>query len=95
MSGKGLGQGTQNVLGFLPEAHTDFIFGVITEEWGLLGGVGLLGLYGALMFVLYRIARDQRELRGRLIVVGVAGHGDGARRRERGHGHGAWRRSRG
>ncbi len=52
--GKGFGQGTQSQLGFLPEAHTDFIFAAFIEEWGLL--MGLL-LIIAFFFVVYRIIR--------------------------------------
>lgn len=50
--GKGLGEGTQSQLKFLPEAHTDFIFAVIAEEWGFLGVVVLFLLFG---FALYRV----------------------------------------
>jgi rod shape determining protein RodA len=52
--GKGLGKGTQSQLKFLPEAHNDFIFAVIAEEWGFLGVVGLFSLFG---FLFYRILR--------------------------------------
>ncbi|MGX9419025.1 rod shape-determining protein RodA [Vibrio sp. RC27] len=45
ISGKGWLLGTQSQLEFLPERHTDFIFAVIAEEWGLIGIVGLLSLY--------------------------------------------------
>ena len=40
--GKGWGQGTQTQLEFIPERHTDFIFAVVSEEWGLLGNLALL-----------------------------------------------------
>ncbi len=43
--GKGFLAGTQNQFNFLPERHTDFIFTVIAEEWGLLGSLGLLLIY--------------------------------------------------
>ncbi|PSW09772.1 rod shape-determining protein RodA [Photobacterium sanctipauli] len=45
LSGKGWMQGTQSQLEFLPERHTDFIFAVIAEEWGLVGVVCLLAIY--------------------------------------------------
>src|SRR2546426_587189 len=43
--GKGFLQGTQNHLNFLPEQHTDFIFSVFAEEWGLVGAMVLMVLY--------------------------------------------------
>ncbi|MCG7499470.1 peptidoglycan glycosyltransferase MrdB [Vibrio sp. Of7-15] len=49
--GKGWLQGTQSQLEFLPERHTDFIFAVIAEEWGLVGVLALLALY---LFIIAR-----------------------------------------
>lgn len=51
LEGKGWLQGTQSQLEFLPERHTDFIFSVFSEEFGLLGVMVLLFLYG---FIIYR-----------------------------------------
>jgi rod shape determining protein RodA len=48
--GKGLGLGTQSHLRFLPEFHTDFIFGTLVEELGFVGGAVLLLLYGLLLW---------------------------------------------
>ncbi|MGF1702797.1 rod shape-determining protein RodA [Photobacterium makurazakiensis] len=45
LTGKGWMQGTQSQLEFLPERHTDFIFAVIAEEWGLIGVICLLAIY--------------------------------------------------
>ena len=47
--GKGWGQGTQAQLEFIPERHTDFIFAVMSEEFGLLGNIVLLALYALLI----------------------------------------------
>lgn len=58
--GKGLLQGTQNKLQFLPESRTDFIFAVLCEEWGFLGALFILALYTLLfirlLFVVQSIA---------------------------------------
>jgi len=48
--GKGLGYGTQSRLKFLPEYQTDFIFAAFAEEWGLVGVVILLGLFGVIIW---------------------------------------------
>ncbi|MBT3903960.1 FtsW/RodA/SpoVE family cell cycle protein [bacterium] len=56
--GKGFLRGTQNKLLFLPEGRTDFIFSVINEEWGLLGGLFTLLLY--LLIFIRLIAAIQR-----------------------------------
>ncbi len=50
--GKGFSQGTQVQLGFLPAAHTDFIFSAFVEEWGLIGGLSLIA---AFLYLIYRI----------------------------------------
>jgi rod shape determining protein RodA len=69
--GKGLGSGTQGNLHFLPERHTDFIFAVLAEELGFVGGMALLGLYLWLFFSALTVATSSRDLFGALIVVGV------------------------
>lgn len=51
-SGKGLGEGTQSALRFLPERHTDFIFATISEGMGFIGGLIIIL---AFLFLLYRI----------------------------------------
>src|SRR5262249_56138780 len=69
--GKGFLQGTQNHLSFLPEQHTDFIFSVFSEEWGLVGGAVLVGLYLALLLRGTVIAARSRNRFGALVVLGV------------------------
>lgn len=69
--GQGYRQGTQGPLGFLPERHTDFIYAVVCEDFGLVGGILLLGLYGLLFCTLAKIASRCRDPEGRLLVTGV------------------------
>jgi rod shape determining protein RodA len=70
--GRGWMQGTQSQLDFLPEKHTDFIFTMIVEEFGLLGGALVLGLFGALMALTMQVALRARSLFGKLAASGVA-----------------------
>ncbi|WP_313340819.1 rod shape-determining protein RodA [Sedimentibacter sp.] len=70
--GRGLYEGVQNQLNYLPTKETDFIFAVIGEELGLIGGLLLLSLYGILFYRLIRIARNAANLFGSLIVTGIA-----------------------
>lgn len=70
--GRGYLQGTQSQLDFLPEKHTDFIFTMIVEEFGLLGGALVLGLFGALMALTMQVALKARSLFGKLAAAGVA-----------------------
>lgn len=71
--GKGLLNATQSAHGFLPEAPTDFIFCVLAEQFGFVGALALLALYGALVFVCVRIARGCGNLFGMLIVCAIVG----------------------
>ena len=70
--GRGWMQGTQSQLDFLPEKHTDFIFTMIVEEFGLLGGLLVLGLYGALMGLAMQVALRARSLFSKLAAGGIA-----------------------
>ena len=72
ITGKGLGNGLQSQLGFVPEVHTDFIFALLAEEMGLVGGIVILMLYLYVLMRLTRIAEVARERVGILIVAGVA-----------------------
>lgn len=71
ISGKGFLQGTQSSLNFLPEKETDFIFTLFTEEWGLIGGLGLMGLFAAIIVYGYFIAFNCQSQFARLLVMGV------------------------
>jgi len=71
--GKGYLRGTQNVLAFLPMQHTDFVFSVVGEEWGLLGGVTVI-----LCFILIagrglHLGRYARSPFGSLLAIGLTG----------------------
>ncbi len=70
--GKGFVQGSQSQLNFLPEKHTDFIFTVLAEEFGLMGGVALLGLYIILLAYALIICMSVRSQFGRLLSIGMA-----------------------
>lgn len=70
--GKGLFEGTQKRLQFLPAQHTDFIYSVLAEELGFLGVVVTLGLFAALLLVLLRIAREATDPYSSLLVFGFA-----------------------
>ncbi len=72
-TGKGWGQGTQTLLSFLPEQHTDFIFSVWAEEHGFVGCLLLLALYYALVVSALGIAGNARDRFGHFLAVGVAG----------------------
>ena len=69
LTGVGIGEGRQK-FGFLPEAHNDFIFAMIGEEWGLLGVVFLVALYMGIVLVGFRIASRAQDLFGELLALG-------------------------
>ncbi|HET6621131.1 MAG TPA: rod shape-determining protein RodA [Dongiaceae bacterium] len=69
--GKGLLQGTQSQLDFLPERQTDFIFTMLGEELGMVGGILVLALYSLLVVYGFAIALRTRSHFGRLLAFGV------------------------
>jgi rod shape determining protein RodA len=69
--GKGMGGATQSRLSFLPERHTDFIFAVFAEMWGFLGCLVLIVAYVLLVMRGFEIAAGTREMRGRILALGV------------------------
>ena len=71
LTGRGLFEGTQTNLSYVPEQHTDFIFTVVGEELGLVGGGILLFIFGLMIWRIWRIAALAKDLSGTLIAVGV------------------------
>jgi rod shape determining protein RodA len=72
--GRGFLQGSQSHLSFLPERQTDFIFTMLAEELGMVGGLVLLGLYVLLIAYGTAIALRSRNQFGRLVAIGLSGN---------------------
>lgn len=71
--GRGLGRGTQSRLQFLPEFRTDFIFASIAEEFGFLGSVIVLVLYGVIIGRAFQILSQNSKRFRNLVICGVLG----------------------
>lgn len=72
LTGRGFMEGTQSRLDFLPEKHTDFIFTMLAEDFGFMGGMALLSLYLlVLAFCLVSVIQN-RDRFGALLTAGVA-----------------------
>ncbi|MEO1563185.1 MAG: rod shape-determining protein RodA [Pseudomonadota bacterium] len=71
-TGRGFMQGTQSRLNFLPEKHTDFIFTTLGEEFGVLGGLVLLGLYALIVIFCLVSALTNAHRFGALLTLGIA-----------------------
>jgi rod shape determining protein RodA len=71
MFGKGFMLGTQSHLNFLPEKQTDFIFTMLAEEWGMVGGVILVALYSLILVYGYAMSLRARSQFGRLVGLGL------------------------
>ena len=69
--GKGLGNGTQSHLQYLPESHTDFVFATMAEEWGFLGGVFVLLVFFVIFRWGLRIAARAPDRFSRLLAAGM------------------------
>ncbi|MCG5102190.1 rod shape-determining protein RodA [Oceanobacillus alkalisoli] len=73
IGGKGVNQGVQVQSGKVPEAHTDFIFAVIGEEFGFIGSSILIFIYFLLIYRLVQIANESNDLFGSFICIGAVG----------------------
>lgn len=71
--GKGWMEGTQSQLNFLPEKQTDFIFTLFGEEFGIIGCIVLLTLYGIVISYGYYVASISRNRFGQLVSIGLSG----------------------
>ena len=69
--GRGFLNGSQSHLSFLPEKQTDFIFTTLAEEFGFIGGIGLLALYSLMIGYGFVIALRCRNHFGRLLGLGI------------------------
>lgn len=72
--GVGLGNSVQKLF-YLPEAHTDFVFAILAEEWGMFGGLVVIGLYVVLTWSLLRLVRKalvKQEFFTALLTFGIA-----------------------
>ena len=69
--GQGYMRGTQNQFKFLPDQYSDFPFPVFAEDWGFVGGVLLLGLYGFLSIWAIRVASQSKDRFGAALAVGI------------------------
>ena len=72
LTGKGFLQGTQSHLDYLPELHTDFIFATMAEEWGLLGGLFIIGGFAVVLGWSISVALSARAQFARLAAMGLA-----------------------
>jgi hypothetical protein len=82
LTGKGFLEATQNHFNFLPEHWTDFPFSVWAEEWGFIGSVALILIFGFLILWTVNVALQARDRFGTAICLGMA-----ARRRQHRDGH--------
>ncbi len=69
--GKGIGNATQAGQGFLPEAHTDFVFALLCEQFGFVGAIILLGLFAWLVLATLALALRSESSFDKLALVGV------------------------
>jgi rod shape determining protein RodA len=72
ITGKGFLQGTQSHLDYLPEGHTDFVFATMAEEWGLMGGVGIIAAFCFVIGWGMRVAMRSHSRFGRIAGAGLA-----------------------
>ncbi|MEE4339663.1 rod shape-determining protein RodA [Erythrobacter sp.] len=69
--GKGFNEGSQSHLQYLPEPHTDFVFATMAEEWGLLGGLFVIAIFGVILRWGLEVARASRDRFAQLLAGGM------------------------
>ena len=69
--GKGIGNATQSGTGFLPEAHTDFVFALLSEEFGFIGATVLLALFATMMISTIMLALKCETMYAKLVLSGI------------------------
>ena len=72
-TGLGFLKGTQSHYRFLPEQSTDFIFSILSEEWGFLSGLLVFALYAIIFLRIFLIIKKTNDLFGKLIASGIVG----------------------
>lgn len=71
LTGKGFNQGSQSHLDYLPEPHTDFVFSTMAEEWGLIGGLFVIVMFGLILRWGWRVARASNDWFAMLLAGGA------------------------
>src|SRR5690606_36103573 len=71
LTGKGFGEGSQSHLNYLPEPHTDFVFATMAEEWGLIGGLLVLLVFGIVLRWGLTVSRRAPDRFSRLLAGGM------------------------
>ena len=71
ITGKGFGEGSQSHLNYLPEPHTDFVFATMAEEWGLVGGLLVLLVFGIVLRWGLLVARNAPDRFSKLLAGGM------------------------
>ena len=69
--GKGFNNGSQSHLEYLPEPQTDFVFATMAEEWGLVGGLFVLGVFTIILSWGLKVARQSRDHFASLVAAGM------------------------
>lgn len=69
--GKGFNEGSQSHLQYLPEPHTDFVFATMAEEWGLIGGIFVIGVFAIILRWGWIVARESRDRFSNLLAGGM------------------------
>ena len=71
IGGKGFNEGSQSHLNYLPEPHTDFVFATMAEEWGLIGGLFVLGAFALILRWGMKVAADAPDRFSHLLAYGM------------------------